>query len=99
MRILRRAGATVLFVLAAAAAFAQAPGPPPGFPPPPQGGVGVFQRVCAQCHASPAADSKAPNPAALAAFAPDAIVNALTNGSMRLQGETLTEAERVQVAE
>jgi polyvinyl alcohol dehydrogenase (cytochrome) len=99
MRIVRRAGATVLFVLAAAAAFAQAPGPPPGFPPPPQGGVGVFQRVCAQCHASPAADSKAPNPAALAAFAPDAIVNALTNGSMRLQGETLTEAERVQVAE
>ena len=98
MRLVQCAS-TLLFMLATAPAFAQPPGPPPGFPPPPAGGAGVFQRVCAQCHASPAADSRAPNPGALATFAPDAIVNALTNGSMRIQAEKLTPDERVQVAE
>jgi polyvinyl alcohol dehydrogenase (cytochrome) len=48
---------------------------------------------------NPAADSRAPNQATLATFAPDAIVNALTNGSMRIQGEKLSEAERRDVAE
>jgi polyvinyl alcohol dehydrogenase (cytochrome) len=80
-------------------AFAQAPGPPPGFPPPPPGGAGVFLRACASCHVNPAADSRAPNPAVLATFAPEAIVNALVNGTMRTQGEKLTEAERRDVAE
>jgi polyvinyl alcohol dehydrogenase (cytochrome) len=48
---------------------------------------------------NPAADSRAPNPGALATFAPEAIVNALTNGTMRIQGEKLTETERRDVAE
>jgi polyvinyl alcohol dehydrogenase (cytochrome) len=73
-------------------------GQPPGFPQPP-GGAGVFQRTCAACHVNPAVDSRAPNPATLAAFMPDAIVNALTSGSMRIQGEKLTDAERRDVAE
>jgi polyvinyl alcohol dehydrogenase (cytochrome) len=99
MRFVERAGTTLFFLLASASAFAQPPGPPPGFPPPMPGGPGVFQRSCASCHVNPAADSRAPNPATLATFAPDAIVNALTNGSMRIQGEKLTEAERRDVAE
>src|SRR6266536_3846717 len=91
---------TLSLGLIAAPVLAQAPpGPPPGFPPPPAGGPGVFQRACASCHAAPAADSKAPGPAVLATFAPDAIVNALTNGTMRTQGEKLTDEERRQVAE
>lgn len=88
-------------LVVAVSAFAQQPppGPPPGFPPPPAGGPGVFLRVCASCHVNPAADSRAPGPAVLATFAPDAIVNALTNGTMRTQGEKLSDAERRDVAE
>ena len=94
MRFATPAVTTLLFLLASAPGFAQPPGPPPT-----PGGAGVFQRTCASCHVNPAADSRAPNPATLATFAPDAIVNALTNGSMRIQGEKLTEAERREVAE
>jgi polyvinyl alcohol dehydrogenase (cytochrome) len=86
--------AASLLLVVAAPVFAQ----PPAFPRPP-GGAGVFQRVCAQCHVSPASDSRAPSQAALATFPPDAIVNALTSGSMRIQGEKLTDAERRDVAE
>jgi polyvinyl alcohol dehydrogenase (cytochrome) len=86
--------AVALLIGVAAPAVAQ----PPGLPPLP-GGAGVFQRGCAACHASPAADSRAPSQAVLATFMPDAIVNALTNGSMRIQGEKLTDTERVDVAE
>src|SRR5712691_4837243 len=98
--------ACTLCLLAAGVVIAQQgppagapPGPPPGFPPPPAGGPGVFLRTCASCHATPAADSRAPGPGVLATFSPDAIVNALTNGTMRTQGEKLTDAERRDVAE
>ena len=105
MRFRYCAGTALLLSLSMASALAQAPGgpppggPPPGFPPPVPGGPGVFQRACASCHVSPAADSRAPSQAVLATFAPDAIVNALTNGSMRLQGEKLSDADRRNVAE
>jgi polyvinyl alcohol dehydrogenase (cytochrome) len=96
MNCARSAVIVIAAVIAGAgAAFAQ----PPAFPPPPAGGPGVFQRACASCHLNPAADSRAPSPAALAQFAPDAIVNALTNGSMRIQGEMLSDVERREVAE
>jgi polyvinyl alcohol dehydrogenase (cytochrome) len=97
MRFVHRASTTLLLSLSTASAFAQAP--PPGFPPPPPGGAGVFQRACASCHVSPAADSRAPGQSVLATFAPDAIVNALTNGSMRIQAEKLSDTERRDVAE
>jgi polyvinyl alcohol dehydrogenase (cytochrome) len=96
MKCARSAVIAVAGLLAAAVpAFAQ----PPAFPPPLPGGPGVFQRACASCHVNPAADSRAPSPAALAQFAPDAIVNALTNGSMRIQGEQLSDVDRRDVAE
>ena len=59
----------------------------------------MFLRACAMCHVSPAADSRAPGQAVLASFSPDAIVNALTNGTMRTQSEKLTDDERRLVAE
>jgi polyvinyl alcohol dehydrogenase (cytochrome) len=62
-------------------------------------GNAVFQRECAVCHASGAADSRAPTREALRQFFPDAIVTTLTTGAMRAQGEKLTEAERRAVAE
>src|SRR5262249_57291587 len=103
MHVITRAASVFLAGFASATLMAQQaaapPGPPPGFPPPTPGGPGVFQRACAACHVNPASDSRAPNPGALAQFAPDAIVNALTTGAMRLQGEKLSETERREVAE
>ena len=64
-----------------------------------QDGAAVFQSTCATCHLNPAADSRAPNREALRQASPDAIVNALTNGSMRVQGERLSDAQRRAVAE
>jgi polyvinyl alcohol dehydrogenase (cytochrome) len=59
-------------------------------------GKGVYDRACAACHAG---GSGAPTVATLQQMTPDAIVNALTNGRMQVQGSTLTEAERRAVAE
>ena len=100
MRVVNCAGA--VFLLSLSAAFAQGPpagAPPPGFPPPLPGGPGVFLRTCSSCHANPAPDSRAPGPGVLATFSPDAIVNALTTGSMRTQGEKLSDEDRRNVAE
>ncbi len=54
----------------------------------------AFKRDCAQCHVSPAADLRAPNLDALRKLTPEAINNALTIGTMRLQGAVLTDPER-----
>jgi polyvinyl alcohol dehydrogenase (cytochrome) len=62
-------------------------------------GEAVFQRECASCHVNPATDSRAPTREALRTIYPDAIVTALTSGSMRIQGEKLSETERRAVAE
>jgi polyvinyl alcohol dehydrogenase (cytochrome) len=96
MKCVRSAVITVTGLLAAVVPVVAQP---PVFPPPPPGGAGVFLRACASCHVNPAADSRAPSPATLAQFAPDAIVNALTNGTMRIQGEKLTDDERSDVAQ
>lgn len=62
-------------------------------------GQRVFDTQCSACHLNPASDSRAPNREALRQIPPDAIVNALANGTMRVQGERLSEAERRAVAE
>jgi polyvinyl alcohol dehydrogenase (cytochrome) len=65
--------------------------------PQPSAGDAVFTRACATCHQ--AGQTAVPPPDALRAYAPEAIVNALTNGKMAAQGATLTTAERVAVAQ
>src|SRR5689334_24461755 len=75
--------AIVIVVGFAAAARAQAPD-----------GAAVFEKACASCHANPAADSRAPNRAALAQLAPETILTALTTGNMFRQGSALTDADR-----
>src|SRR6185503_2107119 len=57
-------------------------------------GAAVFEKACASCHQNPAADSRAPNRAALAQLAPETILTALTTGNMFRQGSALSDAER-----
>ena len=84
---MRRGLLTVSYIVAVAAtAAAQQPA----------SGQAVFDRACASCHDGGAG---APTPAALRQMAPDAILNALVNGRMQVQGSTLTDAERRAVAE
>jgi hypothetical protein len=50
-------------------------------------GAAVFQKACASCHAQPAADSRAPTREVLAQSAPEAILTALTSGTIgRMNG-------------
>ena len=62
-------------------------------------GAATFARACASCHAGGAAPATAPRVEALRQLAPEAILTSLTTGRMRIQGETLSEAERRAVAE
>lgn len=60
-------------------------------------GKALFQQHCASCHEGGMA--KAPHPTALAAMAPDAIVEALTQGIMRQEAAALGQEQRRQIAE
>ncbi|HLQ77347.1 MAG TPA: PQQ-binding-like beta-propeller repeat protein, partial [Terriglobia bacterium] len=84
----------VAVLLIACVALSQAP-PPPN---PNAEGAALFQRECAGCHVNPAADSRAPSRDALSGRMTDAIVAALNDGAMRLQGMRLSVAERRSVA-
>jgi polyvinyl alcohol dehydrogenase (cytochrome) len=61
-------------------------------------GAAVFQKSCASCHLQPPPTSRAPDREALAQFAPESILTALTSGNMFRQGSELTDAERRAVA-
>jgi polyvinyl alcohol dehydrogenase (cytochrome) len=63
---------------------------------PPDGQV-LFERACRGCHS--ADDPRAPSPDALRGRSPQAIVDALTAGSMRYQGLALSGDERRAIAE
>lgn len=80
-----------------------------GAPPAPQqaaSGEAVFQRICAACHLSlTSADTGGAVPGIralprelLQQFAPEAILNTLTNGKMQAQAASLSPAERRAVA-
>ena len=84
----------VVLLAVPAAALAQQPQPPAG--------DAVFARTCATCHQAgqtQTGQTKVPTPDDLRAYTPEAIVNALTNGKMAVQGATLTTADRVAVAQ
>ncbi|MCP5145030.1 MAG: c-type cytochrome, partial [Gammaproteobacteria bacterium] len=61
-------------------------------------GAAIYDQHCATCHAMPP-DKTIPPRAVLAAMAPNAVVEALTTGNMRVQGAPLTNEQRVAVAE
>ena len=79
--------------LSAHSAAAQTPPAAQGAAP----GQAVFDRACAACHDN--GNSGAPNRETLRLLTPEAILNALTNGKMQVQGSTLSEADRRAVAE
>jgi cytochrome c553 len=63
-----------------------------------QSGETIYQAGCAACHTNPPYET-IPRVGVLRLLGADAIVDALTSGAMRLQGEALTGAQKVHVAE
>ena len=61
-------------------------------------GEQIYQTLCAACHNEPP-DEKVPHVSALRNMNADAVVTALTSGPMRLQGQAMSPAQRVSVAE
>ena len=61
-------------------------------------GFGLFQQRCVGCHGNPAFE-KAPAPSALREMPPERILDALTSGTMKSVGDTLTEQQRRLVSE
>jgi polyvinyl alcohol dehydrogenase (cytochrome) len=61
-------------------------------------GETLFAQHCAACHVNPVEDD-VPTRAEMGTLAANAIVESLTDGTMRLQGQALTPAERVAIAE
>jgi polyvinyl alcohol dehydrogenase (cytochrome) len=58
----------------------------------------LFAQHCAACHLNPT-EEKIPTRTAMGTLAPNAIVESLTEGTMRLQGQALSPGERVAIAE
>src|SRR5207249_2826704 len=82
---------------AAGAAPPPAPAPSAGQADAPRDPPSLFASDCATCHHGD--DPRAPSPEALRGRSPQAIVDALTSGSMRYQGLSLSGAERRAMAE
>lgn len=66
-----------------------------------QDGAAAFAQHCATCHLEAAAAPalEVPSVETLRTFSPEAILNSLLNGRMRIQGSPLREVERRAVAE
>jgi polyvinyl alcohol dehydrogenase (cytochrome) len=97
-RRFRRVAAAVLLVAAASAVHADQMGS--GDPSPTNDtelGFIVFQQNCTSCHGNPAVE-RAPTPAQLRSMAPERIFTALTTGTMKAVGDTLTDTQRRKVA-
>ena len=91
--------AALLIALGTVAGSAQAPqAPPPAGGQAAATGQAVFNRSCATCHTLDNA-LKAPTPDQFRQMSPEAVVNALVNGKMTVQGSSLSDAEKVAVAE
>jgi polyvinyl alcohol dehydrogenase (cytochrome) len=63
-----------------------------------QNGEALFTTTCATCHDG-SANSRAPSPDVLRQRSPAAILDALANGSMRVQGSKLSGPQRRTIAE
>lgn len=60
-------------------------------------GFRTFQTKCMTCHGNPNVD-RAPSPAAIREMTPERIYEALANGVMKSQGQSLTDDERRKLA-
>jgi len=61
--------------------------------------LGVFEQRCGSCHTKPAADSRAPDRDSLRQRTPESVYDALTTGSMKVNAEGLTDAQKRMIAE
>ena len=84
---------------------AQQPGGQPPAPPAGQrgvpgteNGIATFQTQCISCHGNPKVE-RAPSPASIREMSPEKIYEALTTGSMKDQGDKLSEIDKRGVAE
>ncbi len=60
-------------------------------------GAALYKQQCATCHAE--GQTTAPTPTVMRQLTPEGVVNALTNGRMRVQGAALTDAQRRAIAQ
>src|SRR6266581_8522621 len=98
-------GTCWIFLLAVPNCFADEPGSlgdsvnlgPRAKPKPGDRGAEVFDTVCAACHENVA--SRAPSPAILSTMSPNAIVRALKTGVMQVQGQAISDKDKITVAE
>jgi polyvinyl alcohol dehydrogenase (cytochrome) len=90
----------LLFLAASRAVWAQAkPEAEDNEPLGTESGFGVFQQHCTLCHGNPDAKPRAPDPSTLRQLAPERIYDALSTGTMKLQGRKLSEVAKRRVAE
>lgn len=64
-----------------------------------ESGFGIFQQKCMTCHGNANAPEKAPDPSTLRQLSPERILDALTTGAMKIQGQRLSDEEKRRVAE
>src|SRR6266849_4884783 len=64
-----------------------------------ESGFGIFQQKCMTCHGNANAPEKAPDPSTLRQLSPERILDALTSGAMKIQGQRLSDEEKRRVAE
>src|SRR5260370_23777160 len=57
----------------------------------------LFEKTCRACH-TPGPENRAPLPEALANLSQAAIITSLESGAMKVQGASLTPAQRVAIA-
>src|ERR1043166_1686268 len=62
-------------------------------------GVGQYFNNCASCHESTDAAHQAPRTAVLKQMTPEHVLDVLTNGSMRTNAATLSDADKRLIAE
>ncbi len=98
MKQVRVIGAlTALALLGGAEAGRTQPAPAPPTVAGTESGFAVFQTHCTACHGNPAVP-RAPQPAAIRQMSPERILDALTVGPMKGQGDILTDDQRRMVA-
>jgi polyvinyl alcohol dehydrogenase (cytochrome) len=86
-RLVRGFTLVLFLALHAPAAFAQA-----------IQALGVFEQRCGVCHTKPA-DDRTPTRESLRARTPEAILDAITTGSMKVNADGLTDAQKRMIAE
>src|SRR5216684_4302726 len=59
-----------------------------------ESGFGIFQQKCMTCHGNANAPEKAPDRSTLRQLSPERILDALTSGAMKIQGQRLSDEEK-----